>query len=144
MLEIKLENLEFNDGTYFIWKINDRCEDFDEYKCLNTKNGNAIVSSKQICLSLKVWRDLFPEKIILQHTPVKLKDVIKVMNQYYNTKVSKLQIKQMQEQYPEEFTYMKKSTLFKDVDQDHIYLEGFKKKYSQKIKMFVYEPLFGS
>jgi hypothetical protein len=66
------------------------------------------------------------------------------MNQYYNTKVSTLQIKQMQEKYPGEFTYMKKSTLFKDIDPDHIYLEGFKKKYSQKIKMFVYEPLFGS
>jgi hypothetical protein len=33
MLEIKLENLKFNDGNQFIWKINGHCIDFDDYKC---------------------------------------------------------------------------------------------------------------
>jgi predicted methyltransferase len=144
MSKIRLTNLTFDDGTKFIWKIDGNCKDFDEYKCLNSKNGNAIVSNNQICLSLKVWRDLVPEKIIIQNAPVTLKDVIKVMNQYYSQKVSKHIWKNINEKYPEEFAYYRKNLRFKDLDPDHIYLEGFKKKYSQKIKMFVYEPLFGS
>jgi hypothetical protein len=66
------------------------------------------------------------------------------MKQYYNRKVSKLIWKNINEKYPEEFSYYRTNLRFKDLDHDHIYLEGFKKKYSQKIKMFVYEPLFAS
>ncbi len=65
------------------------------------------------------------------------------MKYYYNRKVTKDDWQEMLEKYPEEFTYTKNFKL-KDLDPDHIYLEGFKKKYSKEIKMFVYEPLFGS